>query len=268
MTLAPTRVGFIPYLNMVPFHYGFGPGPITTQGRRIEFKTLSPRALGLEAEKGQIDAGALSLVDGLRLSAHFEPLGNLGIGVKREAGSVLLFSKGPLAELRGMCAVTDETSTSVRLLQLLLERRYGQMAVHFGRIASSQLYDDSAQALLLIGDEALLARQTGIPGLPIVTDLGEEWYRWQASPFVFARWMVRRNLPSEVKVSILKHIERSLITTESNIEMRSMEEAQSHHLNKTMIQAYWNSFSFRLTPAHEKAIGVFEALLAKTCLTV
>src|SRR5437773_511266 len=106
------RVGYIPYLNMAPFHQGFGPEAFEKDGFCFEFRAMSPRALGLEAEKGAIDAGAMSLVDYFKLSATFEPLGLYGIGVKRDAQSVLLFSKKPLAELDGFCAVTDETATS------------------------------------------------------------------------------------------------------------------------------------------------------------
>src|SRR5437763_10284124 len=118
------RIGYIPYLNMVPFHQGFGPEGLKANPFELEFKEMSPRALGLEAEAGKLDAGAMSLVDSFRLADRFEPLGDFGIGVKRAAGSVLLFSKKPLSDLEGLCAVTDETSTSVRLLQVLLEKRY------------------------------------------------------------------------------------------------------------------------------------------------
>ena len=93
-----------------------------------------------------------------------------------------------------MCAVTDDTSTSVRLLQVLLEKRHGRTAVNYGRIAPD-MYDGSADSLLLIGDEALRARRDGIKGLPVVTDLATEWLTWQGTPFAFARWVVRKDLP-------------------------------------------------------------------------
>ena len=72
------RVGYIPYLNMAPFHNGFGPAAFEKDGVRYEFPVCTPRTLGIEAEQGRVDAGALSLVDSLRLSASFEPLGALG----------------------------------------------------------------------------------------------------------------------------------------------------------------------------------------------
>jgi chorismate dehydratase len=246
------RVGYIPYLNMAPFHYGFGPEPMEVDGHRFEFSSMSPRALGLEAEKGKIDAGAMSLVDGIRLAATYEALGSYGIGLKKDAQSVLLFSKKPLSDLEGFCAVTDETSTSFRLLQVLLEARYYRRGIHYGRIASSMLFDGEADALLLIGDEALKAREDGIRGLPVLTDLGEVWYAWQKLPFVFARWMVRKELGNDVKAIIEKTIQSSL---------------KSNRIGTKAQMDYWHGFAYELTPDHERSIVIFAELLEKVCTT-
>src|SRR5438045_2526346 len=96
------HIGYIPYLNMVPFHQGFGPAPLQIHGHDVTFRACSPRMLGLQAERGEIDAGAMSLVDFLRLSEDFEGLGDYGIGVRRQANSVMLFSRQPLAQFSGV----------------------------------------------------------------------------------------------------------------------------------------------------------------------
>ncbi len=246
------RVGYIPYLNMAPFHQGFGPEPLEAGGHRFEFLPMSPRTLGLEAEKGNVDAGAMSLVDCLRLGASYEALGSFGIGLKRDAQSVLVFSKKPLSDFDGMCAVTDETATSVRLLQVILEARYRRPGVHYGRIPSSMLFDGDADALLLIGDEALKARKEGIRGFPVMTDLGEEWYSWQKLPFVFARWMVRKGLERNIKVIIERYVKNSL----KSIRIGTKEQMD-----------YWEGFAYELAPEHDRSIAAFAKLLEKICLT-
>src|SRR5688572_10847356 len=147
------RVGYIPYLNMVPFHQGFGPEAIELEGRRFEFHTMSPNELGQEASKGLIDVGALSLVDWFRSSSQFEALGSYGIGLKRSAQSVFLFSDRPIWQLQGTCLVTDETSTSFRLLQILVEAHYGLTNIQFSRITPQLVLDNPANAILLIGDQ-------------------------------------------------------------------------------------------------------------------
>lgn len=245
------RVGYIPYLNMAPFHRGFGPEPLDRNGVHYEFPVCSPRMLGLEAEHGRVDAGALSLADTFRLRSTFEPLGHLGIGVKGPAQSVLVFSKEPLSELSGVCAVTDETATSIRLLQMLLDERYKRPQVRFGRIASSLMFDGAADALLLIGNEALQAKADGIPGFPHVTDLGEEWQQWKGVPFVFARWMVRQTLDAHVKHELLESIEKSL----DSVLMESLDRTDEHAV-------YWQGFAYRLTPAHEQSAQIFEQWVA------
>ncbi len=261
------RVGYIPYLNMVPFHHGFGPEPMEAAGRRYEFQSISPRALGLAAEKGVIDVGALSLVDWVRSSSQYEPIGRYGIGVRKEAQSVLLFSNRGMPRLQGLCAVTDETSTSFRLLQLLLEVRYGRSNIRYERIASSTLYDGGADALLLIGDEAMQAQKQGIKGLSTVTDLGEEWLKWQGTPFVFARWAIRRALRQDVKDFVEQSIQKSLkINDLHNLELASKEAAQ-RQLSLRDVLDYWNGFAYELNSEHEWSIRLFTELLEKACLT-
>jgi chorismate dehydratase len=255
------RVAYIPYLKMAPVHQGFGPEPLEFEGRRVEFRNFSPHTLGLEADKGILDAGAMSLVDYLNLSNRFEPLGNLGIGVKRHAQSVLLFSKTPLASLEGVISVTDETATSFRLLQVLLEKRYNLSEIQYGRIASSMLYDGSSNAVLLIGDEALRARQEGIKGLPIVTDLGVEWYDWQNLPFVFALWVVRQGLRQDSKDFVEVHLEKSLNTTSID-ESIAEKEALKRGLTKEEVMNYWKGFAYHLTPAHLESIRRFQDLIS------
>ena len=256
------NVGYIPYLNMVPFHQGFGPAPIHAGDVSIEFARLPPRALGLEAEAGKIDAGAMSLVDTFRLADQFEPLSNFGIGVKRAAGSVLLFSKKPLSELSGIVAVTDETATSVRLLQVLVEKRYERPAVSYGRVASSDLYDGSAEALLLIGDDALRVRRAGIKGLPVVTDLATEWLVWQGTPFAFARWMVRKTLPESAKNLLESYLENSIKTTILDKQSLINKEGPARGLTPPEVEAYWDGFMFRLTPDHYRAVEDFKESLS------
>jgi chorismate dehydratase len=262
------RIGYIPYLNMAPFHQGFGPEPLEVAPRRFEFHALSPRALGQSAEKGMIDAGAFSLVDAIRLSDHYEPVGQLGIGVHRAAQSVLLFSRAPFARLSGATvSVTDETSTSFRLLQALLEMRYELKGIRYGRIASSMLFDGQSDALLLIGDEALRAKKEGVTGFPIVTDLGEEWFSWQRVPFVFARWMVRQALRQEVKDVIETQLEKSLRIVEADSALIALRHASARLLMPQEVDAYWRGFAYRLTADHFTSIDRFASLLEKLCLT-
>src|SRR5262245_6335781 len=111
-----------------------------------------PSALGAVMVRGELDAGLLPLADALALGDSVELL-PFGIATTGATGSVHVWSDCPLDQLDGATiGVTGETSTSVRILRLLLERRYRVTNVRWTTL------DDGADAELLIGDEALRRR--------------------------------------------------------------------------------------------------------------
>ncbi len=258
------RVGYVPYLNMAPFYHGFGPHLLEAGDHQYEFISRAPRALGYEAIAGTMDAAPLSLADALKVESSFEPLARFGIGVRRSAQSVLLFSNRALPLLENATvAVTDETSTSFLLLQLLMEQRYKLKGTRYGRIASATLFDGEADAVLLIGDEAIKAKRQPMPGFPYVTDLGEEWFTWKTLPFVFARWMVRRSCPQDVKNSMEGFLEKSLRSIELNKDALAFEEAVQRRCSPISVRQYWDGFIYRLTPSHLQSIDLFSRLASQ-----
>src|SRR3990172_2177273 len=173
------RVGRIPYLNCEPFF---------SHLRGVDLVPLNPRALGQAMAAGAPDAGPLSLVDFLSLEGNVAPL-PCGIATSGPARSVLLFSDRPLSELGGaVIGVTEETSTSVQILKLLLSLKYEVIPRHWVGP------EEPCDALLLIGDPAIRALKSG-PRFSHVIDLGSEWVEWTGLPCVFARWGVRASVP-------------------------------------------------------------------------
>src|SRR3972149_5118004 len=173
------RVGRIPYLNCEPFF---------SHLRGVDLVPLNPRALGQAMAAGTLDAGPLSLVDFLSLEGNVAPL-PCGIATSGPARSVLLFSDRPLSELGGaVIGVTEETSTSVQILKLLLSLKYEVIPRHWVGP------DNPCDAVLLIGDRAIRALKLG-PPFSHVTDLGSEGGRGAGVPCVFARWGVLASVP-------------------------------------------------------------------------
>ena len=71
---------------------------------------------------------------------------------------------------------------------MILEQRYQVYPREYVGLESGKL-----DAFLLIGDDALITH--GITdGFPHRYDLAEEWQNWKDMPFVFATWMVRRDM--------------------------------------------------------------------------
>jgi len=100
-------------------------------------------------------------------------------------------------------------ATSVHLLSVLLEKKYGVHA-RFERLHQGVNSYDGLDAVLLIGDEALRRNKHGLDGFELVYDLAREWYEWQKLPFVFAVWALRRSLPSAVKEELSGLLKGSL----------------------------------------------------------
>ena len=175
------RVGRIPYLSYEPFYFDM-------ERRGIELCDMAPRALAGAAERGEIDAGPVPLVDCFRQEGRFRFLAGFCLAAIARARSVNLYSKRPIQELTGArIGITDEASTSLRLLQMLLSLRYQVQPEAYVTL------EDSYEAFLLIGNQGL-RRRGWVRGFPHKYDLGEEWHQWTGLPLVFARWMVRQDI--------------------------------------------------------------------------
>ena len=163
-------------------------------GRRgMELRTLAPSELGAAAERGEIDAGPLPLVDCFRLKDQFQPVGGFCIATTEASGADFLYSKVPIEELgEAQIGVLAEAATTPELLQVILRLKYQLDPVE--QVSLEEPHD----AFLLSGNRALRQRR-GARGFPHKYDLGAEWNSWTQLPFVYSRWMVRNDVdPKEV----------------------------------------------------------------------
>ncbi|MBI1992063.1 MAG: menaquinone biosynthesis protein [Candidatus Omnitrophica bacterium] len=239
----------VPYLNSVPFFRGL------SLGRRYELVDCVPRELGIQAAAGDLMAGLLPLVDYVRLRDTFERIGHFGIAVRGRGRSVLLFSRRPIRQLDGsMISITEETSTSAVLLQLLLERRYGVLPALYQRGQRSE-----ADALLLIGDEALRFRATNTQ-YPYEIDLAFEWWLWQHLPCVFAVWAIRKDADPEEKKHLETALSRSLAVNALRLELIAQEYSNTLGMSAADLHAYLSAFIYRLSQPEEEAIERFKGL--------
>lgn len=175
------RIGHLPYLHAEPFY-------VDMRRRGLALVETVPRAAAVAAAHGDIDAGPVPLVDCVGLEDRFESVAGFCLASLQHAGSTLLFSTKPIAALGGASiGITDEASTARQLLQVLLRLKYQVQPAAYGPLQASH------DAFLLIGNEGLRQR-LGAPGFLFTYDLGAEWHAWTGLPFVFSRWMVRREV--------------------------------------------------------------------------
>lgn len=179
-SLAPFRVGTVPYLNGAPL----------TRGLEEQVIYATPARLAEMLRREELDAALVSLTEVL-LTGRYDVLDGIAIASLGEVLSVLLAHRPPLEEVREVYC--DPASlTSVNLLRVLLAER-GL------RPAFKPLEDYAAaagkEAVLLIGDPALdflLA-----PHKHHIWDLGAAWLELTGKPFVYAVWALRRGVANE-----------------------------------------------------------------------
>jgi chorismate dehydratase len=240
------RVGKIPYLNSMLFFHGL------ENERGIGLEPLVPRALSSAMAEDEIDAGPVPLVTAWEIEDRFTPLGDFCISTIDRARSILFFSKHPFDQLDDAeVGVTNETSTSVRLLRALLTHAWRVRPARFTRVDWQK-----NDAFLLIGDEALIHRR-GVKDYPHVADLGDVWHKWTGLPFVFARWMVRTTLPDADKARMVTLLDRSLGEGWTHFERVVSPRAQDLHMTIEEMREYLQGFRFRMTAAEHQAIGKF-----------
>lgn len=202
-------ISMIPYANMAPYR-------MLGEPRNCHFVPLVPRESIDALIQGRVLAAAVPVGGLFTLGNLVEPLGPYGIAAKERSMSVLFYSRtaldrlGPEHRLR----LTTESASSVRLLYLLLGHKIG-----FQSLPRLTLEGGTADGELVIGNSALVwawhlekcpnARVGPRPSeLTVVTDLASAWFAQEGLPFVFARWVVRRDAPDAAKQALGDWMER------------------------------------------------------------
>src|SRR5690606_7728814 len=104
----------------------------------------------------------------------------------------------PLSKIKKI-RLDRDSKTSNALLEVLF-KNYLKQEVEF---VFDENLSQKTDAELLIGDKALLNKSRFKNK---VLDLGDCWFQWTKLPFVFAAWMIPRDLKSESTaiVTVLK----------------------------------------------------------------
>jgi len=253
-------IGKIPYLNSVPFYANF-------EKRHFKIFPVVPRRMGELSITHQIDAGIFSLMNYLSQEENLD-LMNYCIATRDQVKSVMLFSKEGWGDLDGKrIGITDDTATSIRLLQVLLKKKYHVQA-SLVRMHSGVNDHSEFDAVLLIGDEALRRNKFGLPGFELVFDLAKEWYEWQKLPFVFAVWALKKSLPEDTKRELTQMLESSLEQSESKLDRVGTLHGKQIGLTPSEVQEYLEGFNYRLGERERIAMQVFRKLYQEAEVTV
>ncbi len=178
-SLAPFKVGSVPYLNAVPL----------TRGLEEQILFAPPSELARLLRRDELDAALLSVTEAL-LNDRYDILDGIGIASLGEVQSVFLAHRRPLAEAREIYCDTASLA-SLNLLKVLLAENGLKPEL---RPLPDYKAAPSLDNVLLIGDQALEFARSGQPHE--LWDLGAAWFDLTGLPFVYAVWALRR-IPNE-----------------------------------------------------------------------
>ena len=256
------RVGRIPFLVCAPFFHAF-------LGREREFGDVE----FVDAPPSVQSAG---LMDG---SIHLSPASSITFALKPgafvlspefctscsfEVRSVKLFSRFPVESLAGRrVRITSQSRTSVALLKILFELRYGIRPEYVGGLSA----EGSDDACLLIGDLALEENERG--RFEYSYDLGALWQEWQGLPFVFGAWLVSKEAlqpPLRGPLdSYLAETERSINAFRADVS-GSLDRWLSRFpvsLPRAVLEDYYKALDYRFTDERKKSLSLFLELACR-----
>jgi len=203
----PVRLGVIDYLNCVPVYDWLLRQMATGDVSSIETMAGTPAQMNQALLSGKIDISNVSSVAFGEHADEWLLVPHLSVAAHGAVESVLLFSWHNDWRALDCCsiALTDHSATSVALVRLLSERRYGIQPRYVTQPPNLDTMLAKHDAALLIGDIALreghLRRAIAGRGQPHVFDLATEWQAWTGLPFCFSVWAARAERAEAIAAS-------------------------------------------------------------------
>lgn len=176
-SLAPFRVGSVPYLNAAPL----------TRGLEDQIVFVPPSQLAEMLRKKELDAALVSVTEVL-FNDSYDVLDGVGIASLGEVYSVFLAHRRPIDEIK-VIFYDSASLTSVNLLKVLLAER--GLFPEF-RTLDTPLNERLPDYALLIGNTAIDFQRA--PHEHEIWDLGAAWFDLTKLPFVYAVWALRRDI--------------------------------------------------------------------------
>lgn len=241
------RVGHIQFLNCLPIYWGLLRGGALLD---VELTKDTPDNLNDMLVRGDLDIGAISLVEYLRNADELVVLPDIAVGSDGPVLSVNLVSQVPLSELDGRRVALGSTSrTSVRLARMWLEQEHGVRPEYFTCPPDLSTMLLEADAAVLIGDAALRATYEAPARGLTVHDLGQAWRDWSGLPMVFAVWAARRDY-AEANPGLVKDVHRAFVTGRddalAHVDEIAATAARWEVFDQATLATYFRTLDFSL----------------------
>lgn len=266
----PVSMGLINFINCLPINYAlakFAP-------ENIIFSRGNPALMNELLRNGQVMIAPISSIEYLLNEEDYVLMKENCISSYGECGSVILFSRRKLEELKGKnIAVPYNSASSTAMLKVLLKSKGMppeeiNFSVHRYKTPIREKLKE-VDAVLYIGDNALIARykNENTPDF-YQYDLGTLWTDFTELPAVFAAGAARADMAinrqddfNRIKTLIGKAVEAG---TGIYFNEVIKEATQDFNLNDDYIKDYLSSkIKYDFTSEHEKSLNLFKELYLK-----
>lgn len=181
------RIGMVNFINTAPLYDIWQRTVNRPEWNVVE---AAPSVLNRMLYANELDMGLVSSQEYAAHPQDYLLLDDISISASGPVGSVYLFSRCDPSLLVGRTLLLSvQSQTSVSLVKIILEKFYHVVPNYeVGSVLEAQGNKD-IQAVLAIGDEALLLAQNIT--YPHMIDLSKIWHEKTSLPFVFAIWAMR-----------------------------------------------------------------------------
>ncbi len=239
-----TRIGKFDFLNnYLPYYW------LEQNGTRI-IEAL-PKTLARMFEEGKVDFTPVSsfyyLKNKVRLASY-----DFCLASKQNVLSVVVVSNGNTpGGINGSIAVTNQTTTSVNLLKIILRERGLKNKLVLVNASNAGTLLKHCNHALLIGDEAIKARMK----YRVMMDLGEEWRDLTGYPMVFGIAISRK---VEDMRAINRKVKESVEWGKRNVDVIITEAEKKFGLPAEFLERYFKTLTYRLGAEERRGLELFE----------
>lgn len=257
------RIGKIDYLNI--WHIFHLLADTCPEGEDFHYEPGHPNQLNQALSAGLLDISPSSSFEYLLHAEKYRLLPGASISATDQVQSVLFLSPVPLDDLAswmdahpGPVCLTGASATSTALVKVLWSQKWGIPEPLWHEVEPGQGVT-TGRPFLEIGNQALHHFIHPPKGYHVY-DLATQWSDWTGLPFVFAVWIVRRDLPESshrLVGRLLTEITR--ITTDLNHHVAALSSLpqRPQWLSRADLLGYWQAMSYTLGPREQAGLAIF-----------
>lgn len=257
------KIGKIDYLNI--WHVFELLSQTCPEGPDLHYVPGHPGELNQLLAAGDLHLSPSSSFEYLLRAESYFLLPHASISAQKEVQSVLFLSPVPLEQLPawlnqnpGPVCLTKASATSTALLKVLWNQKWNLPQPTWQDIEPGQGLS-TGRPFLEIGNLALqhfIERPAGYH----IYDLATEWNTWTGLPFVFAVWIVRRNITpahGQLVARLSQKIQDIISQLDRHFDQLSSLSSRPSWLKAWDLINYWQAMSYGLGPEEQAGLTLF-----------